>query len=191
VASSLTFDQFFSFFGLRENPFHVSPDPRFYYSSPGHDKAFSELLYSIQTRQGMTVLTGEAGTGKTTLVNRLLDWLRERNLSSAYVFHSLLRPSDLFEFIARDFGIPCAYSDKGALIDTLHKWLLRRQAAGDTPVIIIDEAQALSTNTLDELRLLLNLETAGGKLLHIVLVGQPELDRKLQRHQLRQFHLHF
>jgi general secretion pathway protein A len=186
VASSLTFDQFFSFFGLRENPFHVSPDPRFYYSSPGHDKAFSELLYSIQTRQGMTVLTGEAGTGKTTLVNRLLDWLRERNLSSAYVFHSLLRPSDLFEFIARDFGIPCAYSDKGALIDTLHKWLLRRQAAGDTPVIIIDEAQALSTNTLDELRLLLNLETAGGKLLHIVLVGQPELDRKLQRHQLRQ-----
>jgi len=186
VASSLTFDQFFSFFGLRENPFHVSPDPRFYYASPGHDKAFSELLYSIQTRQGMTVLTGEAGTGKTTLVNRLLDWLRERNLSSAYVFHSLLRPSDLFEFIARDFGIPCAYSDKGALIDTLHKWLLRRQAAGDTPVIIIDEAQALSTNTLDELRLLLNLETAGGKLLHIVLVGQPELDRKLQRHQLRQ-----
>jgi general secretion pathway protein A len=186
VASSLTFDQFFSFFGLRENPFHVSPDPRFYYSSPGHDTAFSELLYSIQTRQGMTVLTGEAGTGKTTLVNRLLDWLRERNLSSAYVFHSLLRPSDLFEFIARDFGIPCASSDKGALIDALHKWLVRRHSASDTPVVIIDEAQALSTNTLDELRLLLNLETSGGKLIHIVLVGQPELDVKLQRHQLRQ-----
>jgi general secretion pathway protein A len=186
VASSLTFNQFYSFFGLRENPFHVSPDPRFYYSSPGHDTAFSELLYGIQTRKGMTVLTGEAGSGKTMLVNRLLDWLRERNLSSAYVFHSLLRPSDLFEFIARDFGIPCASSDKGALIDTLHKWLLRRNAASDTPVIIIDEAQALSSSTLDELRLLLNLETAGGKLLHIVLVGQPELDQKLQRHQLRQ-----
>jgi general secretion pathway protein A len=186
VASSLTFDQFYSFFGIRENPFHVSPDPRFYCSSPGHDTAFSELLYSIQTRKGMTVLTGEAGTGKTMLVNRLLDWLRERNLSSAYVFHSLLRPSDLFDFIARDFGIPCSSSDKGALIDALHKWLLKRHAASDTPVIIIDEAQALSSNTLDELRLLLNLETAGGKLLHIVLVGQPELDQKLQRHQLRQ-----
>ena len=186
MASSLTFDKFFAFFGLRENPFHVSPDPRFYYSSPGHDKAFTELLYSIETRQGITVLTGEAGTGKTTLVNRLLDWLRERNLSSAYVFHSLLRPSDLFEFIARDFGIPSASSEKGALIDALHKWLVRRHAVGDIPVVIIDEAQALSSNTLDELRLLLNLETSGGKLIHIVLAGQPELDRKLQRHQLRQ-----
>jgi general secretion pathway protein A len=186
VASSLTFDRFFAFFGLRENPFHVSPDPRFYYSSPGHDKAFTELLYSIETRQGITVLTGEAGTGKTTLVNRLLDWLRERNLSSAYVFHSLLRPSDLFEFIARDFGIPSASSEKGALIEALHKWLIRRHALGDIPVVIIDEAQALSSNTLDELRLLLNLETSGGKLIHIVLAGQPELDRKLQRHQLRQ-----
>jgi general secretion pathway protein A len=186
VASSLTFDRFFAFFGLRENPFHVSPDPRFYYSSPGHDKAFTELLYSIETRQGITVLTGEAGTGKTTLVNRLLDWLRERNLSSAYVFHSLLRPSDLFDFIARDFGIPSASSEKGALIEALHKWLFLRHAAGDIPVVIIDEAQALSSHTLDELRLLLNLETSGGKLLHIVLAGQPELDRKLQRHQLRQ-----
>ena len=186
MASSLTFNRFFAFFGLRENPFHVSPDPRFYYSSPGHDKAFTELVYSIETRQGITVLTGEAGTGKTTLVNRLLDWLRERNLSSAYVFHSLLRPSDLFEFIARDFGIPSASSEKGALIEALHKWLVRRHAVGDIPVVIIDEAQALSSNTLDELRLLLNLETSGGKLIHIVLAGQPELDHKLQRHQLRQ-----
>jgi general secretion pathway protein A len=186
VASSLTFNRFFAFFGLRENPFHVSPDPRFYYSSPGHDKAFTELVYSIETRQGITVLTGEAGTGKTTLVNRLLDWLRERNLSSAYVFHSLLRPSDLFEFIARDFGIPSTSSEKGALIEALHRWLVRRHAVGDIPVVIIDEAQALSSNTLDELRLLLNLETSGGKLIHIVLAGQPELDRKLQRHQLRQ-----
>jgi general secretion pathway protein A len=186
VATSLTFDRFFAFFGLRENPFHVSPDPRFYYPSPGHDKAFTELLYSIETRQGITVLTGEAGTGKTTLVNRLLDWLHERNFSSAYVFHSLLRPSDLFDFIARDFGIPSASSEKGALIEALHKWLVRRHAAGDIPVVIIDEAQALSSHTLDELRLLLNLETSGGKLIHIVLAGQPELDRKLQRHQLRQ-----
>jgi general secretion pathway protein A len=186
LVTSLKFDQFFLFFGLRQNPFHVSPDPRFYYSSPGHDAAFSELLFSIQTRQGITVLTGEAGTGKTTLVHRLLDWLRDRNLSSAYVFHSLLRPNDLFEFIAHDFGIPCASSEKGDLVDALHKWLIRRHAAGDTPVVIIDEAQALSMNTLDELRLLLNLETTGGKLMHIVLVGQPELDQKLQRHQLRQ-----
>jgi general secretion pathway protein A len=181
------YEHFFNFFGLREDPFHVSPDPRFYYPTRAHESALAELLYGIQTRQGIMVLTGEAGTGKTTLLNQLLDWLHRQKRSSAYVFHALLGPVELLQFILRDFGVPCSSNQKGELVNALHNWLLARNSAADLPVLILDESQALTQETLEEVRLLLNLETPQGKLLQIILAGQPELDEKLRLPGLRQF----
>jgi general secretion pathway protein A len=179
-------EQFFSYLGLREDPFHVSPDPRFYCSTSAHETALVELLFGIETRKGFLVLTGEAGTGKTSLLNRILEWLHRRRRSSAYIFHTHLEPIGLLRFILHDFGVPCDSRSKSVLVNALHTWLRQRHAAGDLPVLVLDEAQALPIHTLDELRLLLNLETPRGKLLQIVLSGQPELDEKLRLPALRQ-----
>ena len=186
LAKNVTYDHFFNFFGMREDPFHVSPDPRFYCRTRSHESALAELLFGIETRQGFMVLTGEAGTGKTTLLHKLLDWLKQRGRSSAYVFHAILEPVELLQFILRDFGVRCVSLQKGDLVATLHTWLVARNVAGDLPVLILDEAQALPQQTLDELRLLANLETPRGKLLQIILAGQPELDDKLRLPALRQ-----
>lgn len=180
------YEHLFHFFGLRENPFHVSPDPRFYFSTRAHDSALAELQFGVDSRQGFIVLTGESGTGKTTVLNHFLNWLQERRQSSSYIFHSLLKPSELFEFVLRDFGVPFDGRDKSDVLETLNHWLIQRHSMGDSPVLIIDEAQAISVRTLDQVRLLLNLETPGSKLLQIVLAGQPELEDKLRRPELRQ-----
>src|SRR5271154_2292703 len=179
-------EQFFNFMGLREDPFHVSPDPRFYYPTSAHESALVDLLSGTETRQGVLVLTGEAGTGKTSLLNYLLEWLHRRERSTAYIFHAHLEPIGLLRFILRDFGIPCDSKSKSDLVSALHAWLLERYAAMDLPVLILDEAHALPVQSLDELRLLLNLETPCGKLLQIILSGQPELDEKLRLPALRQ-----
>ena len=179
-------EQFFSFLGLREDPFHVSPDPRFYYCSSAHEAALTELLYGIETRQGFLVLTGEAGTGKTSLLNQILEYLRQRGRSTAFIFHTHLEPIGLLRFILSDFGVGCQSKSKSDLVRALHAWLLQRHTVGDLPVLILDEAQGLPVHTLDELRLLLNLETPEGKLLQIILSGQPELDEKLRLPALRQ-----
>src|SRR5208283_1257037 len=186
LAPTIMYEQCLNFLGLREDPFHVSPDPRFYFSTPAHESALAELLFGIETRQGFMVLTGEAGTGKTCLLNQVLDWLHQCGRSSAFIFHTHLEPIGLLRFILRDFGVPCQSKSKSELIAALHTWLLERHTAGDLPVLILDEAQALPLQTLDELRLLLNLETPRGKLLQIILSGQPELDEKLRMPALRQ-----
>jgi len=186
LVTTTTYTQLFSFFGLQQNPFHVSPDLRFYFSTRAHESVLSELLFAIHTRQGLMVLTGEAGAGKTTLLHQLLETLRSRRVSSSYVFHSRLDPDDLFQFILEDFGVPCSSRRKSDVLQALHQWLLERHAAGDSPVIILDEAQVLPTSTLDELRLLLNLESPNGKLVQIVLAGQAELEEQLRRPELRQ-----
>jgi general secretion pathway protein A len=184
------YEQVFHFFGLRENPFRVSPDPRFYFSTPASDAALAELIHSVDTPQGFIVLTGEAGTGKTTLLNHFLNWLRDRQRSSSYVFHPQLKLAELFDFILCDFGVPCETGHKGHPLATLHQWLIRRHAMGDSPVVIIDEAQAVSVRMLGQLRLLLDLEKPGSKLLHMVLAGQPQLDEKLRRPELRRLQEH-
>ena len=184
AGASKAYDSLFGSFGLKENPFHVSPDPRFLFSGAAYQTAIAELMFGVQARRGLHVLTGEAGTGKTTLMRYFLHWLADRHYSSSYVFHTHLVPAELFEFVLRDFGVAVDSTKKTDLVATLHQWLLARQAAGDTPVLIIDEAQALSVRTLSELRLLLNLENSGGKLLQIVLAGQPELVEKLHRPEL-------
>jgi len=180
------YEHLFHSFGLRENPFHVSPDPRFYFSTRAHDRALAELEFGVDSRQGFIVLTGEAGTGKTTLLNHFLNWLAVRGQSSSYVFHAVLKPVELLEFILHDFGVRAASREKGDLLATLENFLIERHRLGDSPVVIIDEAQAISVRTLDQLRLLLNMEVPGAKLLQIVLAGQPELEEKLRRPELRQ-----
>jgi len=176
----------FSFFGLQRNPFNVSPDRSFFFSTPAPESLLAELLFAIQARQGLMLLTGEPGSGKTTLLQQLLDTLSHQGVSTAYIFYSSLGVGDLFQFILEGFGVTCKSSRKGDLIRVLHRWLLQRSMAGDTPVIIIDEAQTVPSATLDELRLLLNLESSDGKLVQIVLAGQPELDEKLRRTELLQ-----
>jgi general secretion pathway protein A len=180
------YEEFFSQFGLQRNPFHASSDPQFFFSTAANDAALAQLVFGIESRQGIVLLTGEPGTGKTTLLHCLLNWLRSHSYSSSYVFHSLLSSAGLLEMILRDFGISCASRAKSGLLAALEEWLLRRHKSGDCPVIVIDEAQALSTRALEELRMLLNLEIPGAKLVQIVLAGQPALDEKLRRPGLEQ-----
>ncbi len=176
----------FQYFGLRENAFHVSPDPRFFFSTGVHASALAELSAGVDSHQGLIVLIGEAGTGKTILLHKFLNWLRARRQSSSYIFQSQLKPLELFEAILRDFGAPFDSRRKGDLLAAMSEWLIHRHSMGDSPVLVIDEAQAMSLRTLDRLRMLLNLEMPGHKLLQIVLAGQPQLEEKLRRPELLQ-----
>ena len=143
-------------------------------------------MTGIEARRGLFVLTGEAGTGKTIVLRHLLDWLEAKRLSSCYIFHSQMKPLELFELILEDFGVQCHSRHKRDVILALNHWLVERRRMGDTPVLIIDEAQAISLRTLDRLNMLLSLEIAGSKLLQIILVGQPELESKLRSFELWQ-----
>jgi general secretion pathway protein A len=174
------------FFGLRENPFNVNPDPRYLFFTQAMEEAISALTYGIDTRKGFLLLTGEVGTGKTTLLNRLLDWLRGRNVATAFVFNSHLNVNQLFDFIFNDFEIPGEERSQSMRQIRLNEWLLERYREGQPAVLIVDEAQHLSFEVLEEIRMLTNLETATEKLLQIVLSGQPELEEKLKLPQLRQ-----
>jgi general secretion pathway protein A len=173
------YEEIFGHFGLARNPFLVSPDPENFYSTAAHDEALLQLVSRIEARQGLMVLTGEAGTGKTIVLRYLLDWLRKYNYSTAYVFHPLLRSADLLELILQDFGIVCVSTRKKDLRIALKNWLIDRHKAGECPVILIDEAQALKLQALAELRALLNLQVEGVRLVQVVLVGQPSLEERL------------
>jgi general secretion pathway protein A len=175
-----------SFFGLKENPFNVNPDPRYLFLTKQIEEALSGLMYGIQTRKGFITLTGEVGTGKTTLVNRLLDWLHLKRTKTAFLFNSRMNTNQLFDFIMAEFDIPCDNKSKSQQLMKLNHWLLERYRAGESAVLIVDEAQNLTFPVLEEIRLLTNLETSTEKLLQIVLSGQPELEERLRLPQLRQ-----
>ena len=175
-----------SFFGLKESAFNVNPDPRFLFLTKQIEEALTGLMYGIQTRKGFITLTGEVGTGKTTLINRLLDWLHHRRARTAFLFNSRMNTSQLIDFILAEFEIQCESKSKSQQLMNLNHWLLDRYRAGETVVLIIDEAQNLTYPVLEEIRLLTNLETSTEKLLQIVLSGQPELEEKLKLPQLRQ-----
>jgi general secretion pathway protein A len=175
-----------SFFGLKESPFRVNPDPRYLYLTKEIEEALAGLMYGIKTRKGFVTLIGEVGTGKTTLVNRLLDWLNQQQIRTAFIFNTRVNTTQLLEFVLAEFEIPCDSRSKSQQLMRLNHWLLERHQAGETVVLIIDEAQNLTYPVMEEIRLLTNLETATDKLLQIVLSGQQELDEKLKLPQLRQ-----
>jgi type II secretory pathway predicted ATPase ExeA len=175
-----------SFFGLDSFAFQASPDPKFLYLTPQIKEVLACLEYGIAHRKGFVVMTGEVGTGKTTLLKSVLGWFPEGKVSTAFVFNPKLDALDFLEFILTDFGIPPRERTKSGMLLQLNRWLVERYREGALCVIVIDEAQNLSTDLLEEIRLLTNLETTSEKLLQIVLSGQPELEEKLRLQSLRQ-----
>jgi general secretion pathway protein A len=176
---------YLSFFNLREHPFSLTPDPRFLFLSPQHEEALSHLLYGIQERKGFIEITGEVGTGKTILCRALLDRL-DATVATALIFNSYLNELELLQAITNDFGLTCHETTRKGYIDALNQYLLHEFTAGRNAVVLIDEAQNLEPRVLEQLRMLSNLETERGKLLQVILVGQPELRDRLATPQMRQ-----
>jgi general secretion pathway protein A len=174
------------FYNLQKNPFEITPDPGFLYSTKRHNEALAALYYGVRRRKGFVVLTGEVGTGKTLLVRCLLQILRRADVAYAYVFNSRLTPMEFLQYIAGDFRLPTAGKSKSELLLELGSYLIARGQRNLTTVLIVDEAHHLSVDVLEEIRLLTNLETPRAKLLQILLIGQPELDEKLDADNLRQ-----
>ena len=176
-----------SFFRLRENPFNVNVDPRFFFPTRQTEDALQKVAYGIQNRKGLILLTGEVGTGKTMLINLLRDRLRQLRTPIAFVFNSRnLGEGDLSTLMACDFGVAIEPKDRTNLPIRLNSWFLECYRVGVSPVLIVDEAQGLSFERLEEIRLLLNVETPSEKLLQIVLAGQPELENNLNQPEGRQ-----
>jgi general secretion pathway protein A len=168
------------FFGLRANPFNVNPDPRYLFLTRHTEEALACLTYGIQSRKGFVLLTGEVGTGKTTLINKLLEWLRAQQVPTAFVFNSRMNVPQFLDYMMADFGLPSETLSKSQILMKLYNWLLERYRAGETAVLIVDEAQNLPDEVLEEIRMMTNLETFTEKLLQIVLVGQTELEQRLK-----------
>lgn len=174
------------FFGLKESPFNVNPDPRFLFQTQEIQEALACLAYGVERRRGFILLSGEVGTGKTTLINKLLEHLRGERVATAFIFNPRLSANQFLHFMLADFGITCESRMKSQALLQLNQWLLERYRAGETAVLIVDEAQNLSLEVLEEIRLLTNLETSTEKLLQIVLSGQPELETLINQPALRQ-----
>ena len=174
------------FFGLTKNPFEISPDPFFYHATPRHNEALANLHYGVGRRKGFIVITGEVGTGKTLLVRCLLAELRKNNIAFGYVFNPLLSTTEFFQYIMADLGLQYSGRSKTEMLLDLNRFLIQRHARGLITALVVDEAQALRPELLEEIRLLTNLETSQQKLLQIVLMGQPELESILDSPSLRQ-----
>ncbi len=176
-----------AYFHLSRNPFDLTPDPNCFVPTPRHNEALAALYYGVRRHKGFVVVTGEVGTGKTLLLRCLLRLLENsKDIAYAYLFNSRLNPTDFLQYVLSDFGLPASGKNKCELLLDLSKFLVTRGAKQMTTVLIIDEAHDLPVDTLEELRLLSNLETTDDKLLQIILVGQPELDVKLDSIELRQ-----
>ena len=185
VSGDILLIMYKKFYQLRDDPFNVTADPSFFFASEQHRKAFSSLQYGIDQRKGILAVIGEVGTGKTTLCRQLL-----RSLDSRHKTALILNPSfsdiQLLRVILKDFGINETSDDKFALVSALNAFLLEESARGNNVVLMIDEAQNLGVEQLEQIRLLSNLETEKHKLLQIVLTGQPELGKMLGLNSLRQ-----
>ncbi len=175
------------FYGFKERPFEITPDPNFVYLSEIHQEALAHLTYAIREGKGFSVITGEAGTGKTTLVHMLLSKL-EGNVRTSYIFNPILDRADFLNYICDDLGIESeGMKSRGQSLTALHNFLLDCFARDEKVFLIIDEAQSLEPELLQEVRLLTNLETSKNKLLHVILLGQPELDQILKEAALSPF----
>jgi general secretion pathway protein A len=173
------------FYNLKEKPFEITPDPRFLYLSESHREGLAHLIYAVNERKGFTVITGEVGTGKTVLVQTLLSKLNGKT-RTAYLFNPKLGPTDFLNYICEDLGLKGLRRYKGQHLNILHSFLLNCYALNENVILIIDEAQNLDPQLLEEVRLLTNLETPKSKLLQVILIGQPELDEMLSRYECRQ-----
>jgi general secretion pathway protein A len=176
-----------AFFKLARNPFNPTPDPVCFVPTKRHNEALAALYHGVRQHKGFVVLTGEVGTGKTLLLRCLLGLLKEsKDVAYAYLFNGRLSPTEFLQYILSDFGLPANGKSKYELLLDLGRFLTSRGSMGMTTILIVDEAHHLSADILEEVRLLSNLETTDDKLLQIVLVGQPELDLKLDSFELRQ-----
>lgn len=176
-----------AFFKLTRNPFDLTPDPTCFVPTTRHNETLAALYYGVRRHKGFVVVTGEVGTGKTLLLRCLLRLLEEsRDVSYAYLFHNSLTPNEFLQYILLDFGLPATGKNKTEMLFELSQYLIGRNSRQLTTVLIVDEAHHLSKELLEEIRLLSNLETFDDKLIQIVLVGQPELDLKLDSIGLRQ-----
>ena len=175
-----------AFFGLTASPFSLSPDPAFLYRSSQHEEALANLVYGVQSHKGFIVLTGEVGTGKTTMLECLRDFLASQRITFASLFNSRLSVEQFFEMMAYDLDLRCTRNSKTEVLFALNDLLVERANQGRTTVLIVDEAHNLTWDVLEEIRLLGNLESRRGKLLQIIIAGQPELDRKLEAPEFRQ-----
>jgi general secretion pathway protein A len=176
-----------AFYSLKRNPFEITPDPSFLFATGRHNEALAALYYGVRRHKGFVVLTGEVGTGKTLLLRCLLQALKQnKDVAYAYVFNGRLSPVEFLQYIVSDLGLPATSKNKGELLLQIAHYVISRSQKNLTTVLVVDEAHHLSAEILEEIRLLTNLETADEKLLQILLVGQPELDEKLDSTDLRQ-----
>jgi general secretion pathway protein A len=176
---------YLNYYGLSEPPFSITPNPRFLFFSAKHREALNHLVYGIRERKGFVQLTGEVGCGKTTLCRSLLQQLGQ-NYSTALILNPVLSPDQLVKAIAMEFGLTVNGHDRLETVDLINRFLLDHVRQGRDVVLIIDEAQDLTDDLLEQVRLLSNLETDERKLLQIVLMGQPELRERLNQHAMRQ-----
>jgi general secretion pathway protein A len=174
------------FYGLNRKPFDITPDPRFIYPSGKHKEAFSTMLYGVRKKKGLVVLTGEVGTGKTLLLRTLLKTL-DSTTRSAFIFNPRLTTIDFFQAIAADFGIENGHVSKGKFLQQLNAFLLDTLGKGNIALLVVDEAQNLDLQLIEEIRMLMNLETSNEKLLQVILAGQPEFHNLLNIDVIRQF----
>jgi general secretion pathway protein A len=176
-----------AFYSLKRNPFEITPDPSFLFPTRKHNEALAALYYGVRRHKGFVVLTGEVGTGKTLLLNYLLHLLKQsKDVACAYIFNGRLSPVEFLQYFASDLGMPVTSRNKGELLLQIAHYVIARGEKKLTTVLVVDEAHHLSPEILEEIRLLSNMETPQAKLLQILLVGQPELDDKLDSVSLRQ-----
>jgi general secretion pathway protein A len=176
-----------SFYNLKRNPFDITPDPSFLFPTSRHNEALSALYYGVRRHKGFVVLTGEVGTGKTVLLHYVLQLFKQsKDVAYAYIFNGRLSPVEFLQYFASDLGLPVSSKNKGELLLQIAHYVIGRSQRNLTTALVVDEAHHLSAEILEEIRLLSNLETPQEKLLQILLVGQPELDEKLDSVSLRQ-----
>ena len=177
---------YLTFYGFKKKPFHITPDPEFLYLSPSHKEALGAVIYGIEQRMGFVAITGEVGTGKTTIIRSYLAKIDLRQVSPVYIFNAHVSFYELLVNIFREIGLQPDNENISSMVHQLHRFLIEEYNNSRNTVLIIDEAQNMPIDTLEQLRILSNLETANEKLLQIVLVGQPELNENLDQYELRQ-----
>ena len=175
-----------SFFGLKENPFNLNPDPEYLFMSEGHENAHTHLEYAVMESKGFVVMTGEIGSGKTTLLNLFLSEI-PNEIQIGLINQTFVTPVQFLRKMCREFELDIEDKEKEGMVEKIHDFLLEQYSIGKRVILIVDEAQNLSTKTLEEVRMLSNLESQKNHLIQIILVGQPELKNKLKKKELQQF----